>query len=270
MVAETAEQLQLLRDKQPLEAAAGLETARARRRRAARVRALPVRARDRRDVLPAEGHVNPLIAAPLFALRAAERGRRDRTHARRGRRADASARLHRAHRRGDVRRRSGSSTPPAPGRRAAPDGLPMRREGLHVNVTEPRAAAARADDPAHRPPADAQAGRQRHVHHRRRLAARAEAPPARCATTLGERRRATRRSRSTSCPRCADVRLLRTWSGVIAFTDDVSPIVGESRACPGFYTIVVGSTGYTLSPLFARMLAEQIDRAATAAVPDWT
>jgi hypothetical protein len=27
---------------------------------------------------------------------------------------------------------------------------------------------------------------------------------------------------------------------------------------PGLYTIVVGSSGYTLSPLFARMLAEQI------------
>jgi len=54
-----------------------------------------------------------------------------------------------------------------------------------------------------------------------------------------------------------DVRLLRTWSGVIAWTDDVSPILGESEV-PGLYTIVVGSSGYTLSPLFARMLAEQI------------
>ena len=56
------------------------------------------------------------------------------------------------------------------------------------------------------------------------------------------------------------MRLLRTWSGVIAWTDDVSPILGESRDVPGLYTIVVGSSGYTLSPLFARMLAEQIDR----------
>ena len=27
---------------------------------------------------------------------------------------------------------------------------------------------------------------------------------------------------------------------------------------PGLHTIVVGSSGYTLSPLFARMLAEQL------------
>ena len=32
---------------------------------------------------------------------------------------------------------------------------------------------------------------------------------------------------------------------------------------PGFYTLVVGSSGYTLSPLFARMLAEQMTSGTT-------
>ena len=31
-------------------------------------------------------------------------------------------------------------------------------------------------------------------------------------------------------PLLADVRIVRTWSGVMAFTDDLAPIVGESRA----------------------------------------
>jgi glycine/D-amino acid oxidase-like deaminating enzyme len=34
-------------------------------------------------------------------------------------------------------------------------------------------------------------------------------------------------------PLLADVRIVRTWSGVMAFTDDLAPIVGESRRLPG-------------------------------------
>jgi glycine/D-amino acid oxidase-like deaminating enzyme len=59
-------------------------------------------------------------------------------------------------------------------------------------------------------------------------------------------------------PALADVRVLRTWSGVIAWTHDVAPLVGESRRVPGFHTLVAGSSGYTLSPLLARRLAEQM------------
>ena len=79
---------------------------------------------------------------------------------------------------------------------AALSGLrfPMRAEGLHLNVSEPRAARARADGAAHRPPAHAEAVDQQHVHHRRRLAC----PPgarARAATRRpGTRRQATPRS----------------------------------------------------------------------------
>ena len=50
---------------------------------------------------------------------------------------------------------------------------------------------------------------------------------------------------------------MRTWSGVIVFTDDFSPIVGESDLVPGFFACV-SSTGFTFSPLFARQLAERM------------
>ena len=58
-------------------------------------------------------------------------------------------------------------------------------------------------------------------------------------------------------PALADVRVVRTWSGVIVFTDDFSPIVGESELVPGFL-VCVASTGFTFSPLFARQLAERM------------
>jgi len=56
-------------------------------------------------------------------------------------------------------------------------------------------------------------------------------------------------------PLLADVRIVRTWSGVMAFTNDLAPIVGESHRLPGYHTLMA-TTGFTLSPLMARLLAE--------------
>ena len=80
-------------------------------------------------------------------------------------------------------------------------------------------------------------------------------------------------------PLLADVRIVRTWSGVMAFTDDLAPIVGESKRLPGYHTLMA-TTGFTLSPLMGRLLAETmatgrnlippaiaVDRAAAAPDP---
>ncbi len=58
-------------------------------------------------------------------------------------------------------------------------------------------------------------------------------------------------------PDLETVRVVRTWSGVIAFTDDLSPIVGESASVPGYFACV-STTGFTFSPIFARQVAGQI------------
>jgi sarcosine oxidase, subunit beta len=55
-------------------------------------------------------------------------------------------------------------------------------------------------------------------------------------------------------PLLADVRIVRTWSGVMAFTADLAPIVGESARVPGFHTLIA-TTGFTLGPLMAQLLA---------------
>ena len=64
------------------------------------------------------------------------------------------------------------------------------------------------------------------------------------------------------------IREVRTWSGVIAFTDDLSPIVGESVRVPGYYACV-STTGFTFSPIFARQVAGQIvDGGSASPFPD--
>ncbi|MGA1670649.1 MAG: FAD-dependent oxidoreductase, partial [Candidatus Nanopelagicaceae bacterium] len=56
-------------------------------------------------------------------------------------------------------------------------------------------------------------------------------------------------------PMLKDVRLIRTWSGVWAYTRDFKPILGESRKVPGYHVAMV-PTGFTLGPMVAQMLAE--------------
>ncbi len=92
---------------------------------------------------PAEGHANPLLAAPLYALRAAQAGAAIRTGARghvrsshRNAAASPSARAVAPSRAARLVNAAGAWTNEI----AAMLGLqhPVRREGLHVNVTEPR------------------------------------------------------------------------------------------------------------------------------------
>jgi glycine/D-amino acid oxidase-like deaminating enzyme len=43
----------------------------------------------------------------------------------------------------------------------------------------------------------------------------------------------------------------------MAFTDDLAPIVGETARLPGYHALIA-TTGFTLGPLMARLLAEQL------------
>ena len=60
-------------------------------------------------------------------------------------------------------------------------------------------------------------------------------------------------------PELATVRVVRMWTGVMAFTDDLQPVVGEVASLPG-YSICIATTGFTLSPMIAKMLAANIAR----------
>ena len=82
MVAETAEELQLLRDKLLIEEEAGLDDAAAGPggSSATSLRTSPTTC-SAPPTAPQEGHANPMLAAPLFALRAVEAGAVVRTHA---------------------------------------------------------------------------------------------------------------------------------------------------------------------------------------------
>lgn len=256
MVAETPQELQALRDKQRIEHDAGLET---HVLTGEELRSFaPYLADDLTGACycPSEGHANPLLVTPLYALRAAEHGAAIRTHVEvtgidgrfdvttnagpiRARRLVNAAGAWA----GDLARLSGMT-------------LPMRKEGLHVNVTEPR---ERLLEPL-----------IQHIGRRLTLKqssnntfiigggwpSRPEPPPARYSTrwdsAAGNAAVAVR-----VVPALAGVRVVRTWSGVAAFTEELTPIAGESPELPGYFTLVA-TTGFTMAPLLARRLAERM------------
>lgn len=274
MVAETDEQLATLYAKHELEAMAGIATE----------VVVGSELRDRAPYLaahlsgatycPIEGHANPLVVAPMYALRAVQRGAAIRTHtevlgievnrsasARRFTvRTDAGT-LH-AHRVVDC---AGAWS----GHIAAMVGLdlPVRLDGLHVNVTEPR--------PHLLTPMVQHIGRRLTLKQTEQdtfiigggWPSPAVPRPARYPTTWHSAAGNTAVAVSV-LPALAGVRVVRTWAGVIVFTDDFSPVVGESALVPGFH-VCVSSTGFTFSPLFARQLAEHmLSPGAASPFPD--
>jgi glycine/D-amino acid oxidase-like deaminating enzyme len=264
MVAETPEQLRLLVAKQRIEQRAGLEThllAGAELREFA-----PYLGEDLAGAsfCPQEGHANPLYAAPLFARRASDRGAAIRTGAQvrsieRG--SEGWFTLHTA--RGAVRaarvvNAAGAWSADVAHLLGRP--LATRREGLHVNVTEPREHFL---EPL--------------VQHIARRLTLKQSPsgtfiigggwPSRPQPGMARYQTVWSSAAGNAAvavrviPRLRDVRVIRTWSGVMAFTEDFTPIVGESQAVPGYFTCVA-TTGFTLGPLMARLLADHMTSGA--------
>lgn len=268
MVAETAEQLRTLREKHELERLAGIETE----------VVVGARLRERAPYLaehltgasycPIEGHANPLAAAPLFALRAVQHGAviRTGTAVRSIDTAGTGARRFTVHTDAGAisARRIVDCAGAWSGELAAMVGLrlPVRHEGLHVNVTEPR--------PALLVPMVQHIGRRLTLKQTEQNTfiigggwPSPAAPAPRRYPTAWQSAAGNTAVAVSVIPALADVRVVRTWSGIIVFTGDFSPVVGESRLVPGFHACV-SSTGFTFSPIFARQLAEQMTSPASA------
>ena len=263
MVAETEEQLRLLHEKRVIEEEAGLDIEIVEGEDLHGFAPYLASDLNGASFCPQEGHADPALAAPLFALRAVEAGAVIRTHAgvtaievepdagaRRFTVATAAGRL-RAHRIVNAAGAWANEVAALTGFR-----LPLRSEGLHLNVTEPRAHVL---EPL-----------VQHIGRRLTLKqtangtfiigggwpSRPEPEPERY-STLWESLAGNVAVAVRVMPLLADVRVVRTWSGVMAFTDDLAPIVGESRRLRGFHTLIA-TTGFTLSPLLARLLAESM------------
>jgi sarcosine oxidase, subunit beta len=260
MVAETDAELALLHAKQRIEQDAGLET---HVLEGEELRSFaPFLASDLKGATycPAEGHANPLLAAPLYALRAAQAGAAIRTGAEvQAIQAEERGGFTVRTNRGNVRaarllNAAGGWTNEI----AAMVGLqhPVRREGLHVNVTEQR---ERLLTPL-----------VQHIGRRLTLKQAANNTfiigggwPSLAVDADGNYRTVWESAAGNIAvavrvvPALGPVRLLRTWSGAIAFTDDLEPLVGASRRVPGYFTCMA-TTGFTLGPLMARMLAETL------------
>lgn len=271
MVAETEMELGLLHAKRRIEQEAGLET---HVLEGEELRSFaPYLAHDLlgASYCPLEGHANPLLAAPLYALRASQSGAAIRTHAPVTAIAGPDGGGFTVQTgRGPVRAaRIVNATGAWLNEVAALVGLrhPIRREGLHVNVTEPRQRLI--------------APLVQHIGRRLTLKQSSNDTfiigggwPARALGAAGRYQTVWESTAGNAAvavrvvPALAGVRLLRTWSGAIAFTEDLSPLVGESRRVPGYFTCMA-TTGFTLGPLMARMLAETIATPTAASpVPD--
>jgi glycine/D-amino acid oxidase-like deaminating enzyme len=272
MVAETEAQLRLLHEKRVIEEEAGLEIEIF---EGEELRTFaPYLAPDLTGAsfCPQEGHADPALAAPLFALRAVEAGASIRTHAevtavevdpdggaQRFAVTTAAGPI-RAHR---IVNAAGAWANEIAG--LAGLELPLRSEGLHLNVTEPREHVL--------------VPMVQHIGRRLTLKqtendtfiigggwpARPEPRPRRYSTTW-ESMAGNVAVAMRVMPLLADVRIVRTWSGVMAFTDDLAPLVGESRRLPGYHTLVA-TTGFTMSPLMARLLAESMATGANTIPP---
>ena len=272
MVAETEAQLRLLHEKRVIEEEAGLEIEIF---EGDELRTFaPYLAPDLTGAsfCPQEGHADPALAAPLFALRAVEAGASIRTHAevtavevdpdggaQRFAVTTAAGPI-RAHRIVNAAGAWANEIAALAGLR-----LPLRSEGLHLNVTEPREHVL--------------VPMVQHIGRRLTLKqtendtfiigggwpARPEPRPRRYSTSW-ESMAGNVAVAMRVMPLLADVRIVRTWSGVMAFTDDLAPVVGESRRLPGYHTLVA-TTGFTMSPLMARLLAESMATGANTIPP---
>lgn len=276
MVAETKEELDVLYQKQQIEVSAGLES---------HVltgsemhKAAPLFASDLSGVAycPREGHANPLIVGPVYAYRAHEYGAKFRTYCN-----VVSVEIIEPSAASPYRFKVNTSRGAILCRRVVNAGgawtaelakqlgfdLKMGLSGLHVNVTEPYEYVL---------PAMVQ-----HIGRRLTLKqttnntfiigggwpSKPEIYPKRYSnywsSTSGNLAVAQR-----VLPLLKDVKLVRVWSGVWAYTHDFKPILGESKRVPGYHVAMV-PTGFTLGPMVSRMLAEYMSsKIAINNIPD--
>ena len=261
MVAETEQELKVLRDKQSIENKAGLET---HVLTGDEMRGFaPYLAPDLSGIAycPREGHANPLLVGPTYAFRAMELGTKIRTNCEvlKIEPLDNASpyRFKLKTSRGDIScnrlvNAGGAWTAELSAQLGIK--LPMGLSGLHVNVTEPYDFFLKS--------------MVQHIGRRLTLKqtpnntfiigggwpSRTENYPRRYsnywASAAGNVAVAVR-----VLPILKDVRLLRVWSGVWAYTKDFKPILGESEKVPGYHVAMV-PTGFTLGPMLSRTLAE--------------
>ncbi len=263
MVAETKEELQVLRDKQRIEEMAGLETHVLTGSEMLDFAPYLSNSLSGIAYCPQEGHANPLIVGPIYAARAYENGAQVRTHCpvesieimgtsvphRFAVRTPSG--IIRCRRIVDAAGAWTSEVSSMVGLR-----LPMGLEGLHVNVTEPHEHFLNP--------------MVQHIGKRLTLKqtsndtfiigggwpARRENYPTRYSnywdSAAGNIAIAVR-----VLPILKEVKLVRTWAGIWAYTKDFAPIVGESAIIPGFH-VAMAPTGFTLGPMVAKLLAESM------------
>ena len=266
MVAETTDQLDRLEQKASMERAIGLETELLSKRELGSRFPHLSEALIGADYCAGEGYANPLLVTPAFVRGALAAGARLRARSpvesieparSRGYRLRTTTGTIRA---GRVVDAAGAWA--APVARMVGVKLPVAGSILQVSVTEPRSAILP----------------QLIQHIGRRLTLK-QTPhgsfvigggwaggfdrPSQRATTRPDSIVGNAWVAVRTLPALHGLRLVRSWAGVGANTPDWGPILGECRGARGFYMLFAG-VGFTLGPLCARLLAEQIATGSTS------
>ena len=261
MVSETEEELQVLRDKQHIENLAGLETHVMTGEEMRKFAPYLSPKLSGISYCPQEGHANPLTVGPIFALRAAQSGAQIRKNCEVLSiipiENNPSFRFKIKTNRGEILcnrivNAAGAWTQEISLKLGI--SLPIGLSGLHVNVTEPYEHVLT--------PMVQHIGRRLTLKQSANNTfiigggwpSRAQEFPKRYsnywASAAGNAAVAI-----DVLPLLKDIRLVRVWSGIWAYTNDFKPILGESKKLPGYHVALV-PTGFTLGPMVSRMLAE--------------
>jgi glycine/D-amino acid oxidase-like deaminating enzyme len=259
MVAETAEEMRLLERKSLRERECGVDS---RVVSGGELRAFAPYFSDAvigASFCPYEGKVNPILATPALARGAERAGARFLRHTELRALARSRAEFEAATSRGTIRaRRVVIAAGAWAGEIAAMIGLelPMSRRALHMNVTEPTAPLV-----PHLVQHMGQRLTLKQASNGAMIVGGGWPAGADLSATNPEVLRTSIEGNlwiaARLVPALAELRLVRTWTGIINVMIDGSPVLGPVPAVPGLF-VAMASVGYTSGPICARLVAAAI------------
>jgi glycine/D-amino acid oxidase-like deaminating enzyme len=65
-------------------------------------------------------------------------------------------------------------------------------------------------------------------------------------------------------PELGEVKVIRTWGGLMGSAEDHFPVLEEVESVPGFFILSPGDSGFTLGPVVGRLMSELLITGTTS------